>query len=180
MTWLYENDCKNAVRYVLGETGKNPLVCFGINPSTAEPDNLDRTLAGVKSISQKKGYDGWIMFNVYPQRSTDPNGMHKKMNKTLHDKNVAAIARILDAHPVRDLWVAWGGIIEKRTYLLECVADIYRIARNKKFRWLSMGKLTKAGHPHHPLYLPHAAQMAVFDMDAYLERIDTPNRSEGE
>ena len=27
--WLYEKNYNNTVRYVLGEYGKSPLVCFG-------------------------------------------------------------------------------------------------------------------------------------------------------
>ncbi len=39
--WIYENDQDNQIRYVLGTRGENPLLCFGINPSTAKPNNLD-------------------------------------------------------------------------------------------------------------------------------------------
>ena len=70
--WLYEKNRNNTARYILGETGKKPLVCVGINPSTAAPNNLDRTLTNVKRFSELNGYDGWLMLNVYPQRSTDP------------------------------------------------------------------------------------------------------------
>lgn len=42
--WHYKNDKDNTIRYILGEEGNKPLFCIGINPSTAEPDNLDSTL----------------------------------------------------------------------------------------------------------------------------------------
>ncbi|WP_416386030.1 DUF1643 domain-containing protein [Anaerocolumna aminovalerica] len=42
--WIYEIDEENIIRYVLGTVGENPLICFGLNPSTAEPDFLDPTL----------------------------------------------------------------------------------------------------------------------------------------
>lgn len=41
--WLYEHNDDNSARYVLGTVGENPLVCFGVNPSTAEPNALDAT-----------------------------------------------------------------------------------------------------------------------------------------
>lgn len=39
--WLYERNRDNSARFILGESGKKALVCVGINPSTAEPNNLD-------------------------------------------------------------------------------------------------------------------------------------------
>ena len=40
--WLYIPDFYSEYRYILGTAGKKPLITIGINPSTAEPDNLDR------------------------------------------------------------------------------------------------------------------------------------------
>ena len=42
--WLYVPPFYSEYRFILGTRGKNPLICIGINPSTAEPDNLDNTL----------------------------------------------------------------------------------------------------------------------------------------
>ena len=53
MQWLYENSEDNSARFVLGQvfnpTGKT-LLCFGINPSTACPENLDNT---IRQITEK-------------------------------------------------------------------------------------------------------------------------------
>lgn len=53
MQWLYENSEDNSARFVLGQvfnpTGKT-LLCFGINPSTACPENLDNT---IRKITEK-------------------------------------------------------------------------------------------------------------------------------
>lgn len=32
--WLYRPNVDNSARFVLGTVGDNPLVCFGVNPST--------------------------------------------------------------------------------------------------------------------------------------------------
>ena len=42
--WLYVPNFYSEYRYLLGTRGKKPLICVGINPSTAEPDHLDNTL----------------------------------------------------------------------------------------------------------------------------------------
>lgn len=75
--WYYEPHTYQSYRYVLGRVGKHPLVCIGINPSTAQPGALDPTLKSVERLAAANGFDSWIMFNVYPQRATDPNDMDK-------------------------------------------------------------------------------------------------------
>ena len=39
--WYYEPHTYQPYRYVLGRVGRHPLVCIGINPSTAQPGALD-------------------------------------------------------------------------------------------------------------------------------------------
>ena len=38
--WLYVPNTYSEYRYILGTRGKKPLICVGINPSTAAPDAL--------------------------------------------------------------------------------------------------------------------------------------------
>ena len=73
--WLYVPNAYSEYRYILGTRGKNPLICVGINPSTAAPDDLDNTLKSVERIAIHNGYDSFIMFNVYAQRATSPDDM---------------------------------------------------------------------------------------------------------
>ena len=75
--WYYEPHTYQPYRYVLGRVGRHPLVCIGINPSTAQPGALDPTLKSVERLAAANGFDSWIMFNVYPQRATDPNDMDR-------------------------------------------------------------------------------------------------------
>lgn len=75
--WYYEPHTYQPYRYVLGRVGRHPLVCIGINPSTAQPGALDPTLKSVERLANANDFDSWIMFNVYPQRATDPNDMDR-------------------------------------------------------------------------------------------------------
>ena len=88
--WLYAPPFYSEYRYILGTRGKNPLICIGINPSTAEPDNLDNTLKSVERIALGNGFDSFIMFNVYAQRATSPDDMEKTCNLQLHKENLEA------------------------------------------------------------------------------------------
>ena len=45
--WLYVPDFYTEYRYLLGTRGEHPLLCIGVNPSTAAPDALDNTLRSV-------------------------------------------------------------------------------------------------------------------------------------
>ena len=45
--WLYVPDFYTEYRYILGTRGQNPLICIGVNPSTAAPEDLDNTLKSV-------------------------------------------------------------------------------------------------------------------------------------
>lgn len=38
--WIYETDSNNLCRYSLGNCCKTPLLCVGVNPSTATLKNL--------------------------------------------------------------------------------------------------------------------------------------------
>ena len=75
--WIYAPNFYSEYRYILGTRGKNPLICIGINPSTARPDALDNTLKSVERIALGNGFDSFIMFNVYAQRATSPDDMEK-------------------------------------------------------------------------------------------------------
>lgn len=170
--WLYVPDFYSEYRYILGTRGKNPLICIGINPSTAEPDNLDNTLKSVERIALHNGFDSFIMFNVYSQRATDPDDMEKELNVTLHRENLKAFEYVLGLSEVRPaVWAAWGAIIEKRGYLTDCVRDMIDVGRRFNAGWFSAGKRTKAGHPHHPLYLSKSSALEPFDVESYLDSL---------
>ena len=122
--WLYAPNFYSEYRYILGTRGKNPLICIGINPSTAKPDDLDNTLKSVERIAHGNGFDSFIMFNVYAQRATDPDAMEKECNTLLHKENLEAFRYVLSISERPAVWAAWGTIIEKRPYLPECVRDM--------------------------------------------------------
>ena len=58
--WYYEPHTYQPYRYVLGRVGTHPLVCIGINPSTAQPGALDPTLKSVERLAAANGFDSWV------------------------------------------------------------------------------------------------------------------------
>ena len=171
--WIYVPDFYTEYRYILGTRGDNPLICIGINPSTAEPDNLDNTLKSVSRIAAGNGFDSFIMFNVYAQRATSPDDMDRCCNDKLHRENMKAFDYLLSRIPEGTrpaIWAAWGAIIEKREYLMDCVRDMADIGRSFEAVWLKAGQLSKKGHPHHPLYLKKDCPLEPFPMEEYLRK----------
>ena len=166
--WLYAPNFYSEYRYILGTRGKNPLICIGINPSTAEPDNLDNTLKSVERIALGNGFDSFIMFNVYAQRATDPDAMEKTCNAALHRENLEAFRYVLSISEKPAVWAAWGAIIEKRDYLADCVRDMVTAGQEFGADWYCAGAITKKGHPHHPLYLRKDEKLKPFDIEGYL------------
>jgi len=171
--WLYVPNYYSEYRYILGTRGKKPLICVGINPSTAAPDDLDNTLKSVERIAHHNGFDSFIMFNVYAQRATNPDDMEPTYNQTLHAENMKAFdyALSLDEGRAPAVWAAWGTIIEKRDYLPACVKDMIALGSARGARWFSAGRKSKKGHPHHPLYLRKNSLLEEFDVAGYVDHI---------
>lgn len=169
--WIYAPNFYSEYRYLLGTRGKNPLICIGINPSTARPDDLDNTLKSVQRIALGNGFDSFLMFNVYAQRATSPDDMEKTYNPLLHKENLEAFRYILSISTAPAVWAAWGAIIEKRPYLPGCVRDMVRVGQEFSASWYCAGAVTKKGHPHHPLYLRKDEALRPFDVTAYLDSL---------
>ena len=174
--WLYVPNFYSEYRYILGTRGRNPLICIGINPSTARPGDLDNTLKSVERIALGNGFDSFIMFNVYAQRATDPNTMERICNPTLHRENMEAFRYVLSISDAPAVWAAWGSIIEKRAYLSDCVADMLAIGQEYGAKWYCAGAVTKKGHPHHPLYLRKDEKLKPFDVESYLQTTSFGNK----
>ncbi len=167
--WLYVPNFYSEYRYILGTRGEKPLICIGINPSTAQPDNLDNTLKSVERIALGNGFDSFLMFNVYAQRATDPDAMEKTCNPLLHRENLEAFRYVLSLSKEPAIWAAWGTIIEKRPYLPQCLQDMVEAGQAQNASWYCAGAVSKKGHPHHPLYLRKDEKLRPFDVTAYLD-----------
>ena len=167
--WLYAPNFYSEYRYILGTRGRDPLICIGINPSTAKPDDLDNTLKSVERIALGNGFDSFIMFNVYAQRATDPNAMEKRCNSFLHAENLEAFRYVLAISERPAVWAAWGTIIEKRPYLKDCLKDMIEVGEACGAVWYCAGAVSRKGHPHHPLYLKKDEKIKEFDVNAYFE-----------
>jgi len=152
---IHSTSPDNKYRYALGTKGKNTLYCFGINPSTATPENYDPTMRKVSNVALHSGFDSFIMLNIYPLRATNPGDLPYSLDKNEHDKNIKIVMDLINDEST--IWAAWGNLIDSRPWLRGCLDDIYqKIQKSKKnINWVKMGSLTIKQNPRHPLYLKY-------------------------
>ena len=150
--WLYVPNFYSEYRYILGTRGVKPLICVGINPSTAAPDHLDNTLKSVERVAHFNGYDSFLMFNVYAQRATNPDDMELTYNQALHQENMRAFDYLLslDKEGCPAVWAAWGAIIEKRPYLPACIRDMAALGAARNALWFTAGNAHEKATPTIP------------------------------
>jgi len=180
--WVYEcvdSSDNKSPRFVLGQVSektKKPLICLGVNPSTAIPDDLDKTLTRVKNISSKNEgeFDGWIMINLYPQRATNPKEIdtEKNFKIDLHYQNLENIKQVFASYSDLKVWAAWGGPIRTRVFLKsKCLNDIATLGKQYSVVWRMNGEATLLGDPRHPSRLKNGLPFNRFDIDEYLNDV---------
>ena len=98
-------------RYVLASRCTKPLVVIGVNPSTANEKHPDPTVRKVMGFAELNSYDGFVMLNLYSQRSTNFKGVHNKRDEILHQNNLDAIKEFFKTYNDLDVLVAWGNLL---------------------------------------------------------------------
>lgn len=166
---IYLTSPDNKARFLIGQSGPRPLYVIGINPSTASPQKLDMTLTKVSRFAALGGYEGWLMINLYAQRSTLPAGIHKRPNRILLSENLKQIKKEVLQSPPAAIWAGWGNLIEHRDWFYKELKEIFSIMP-ENIDWLQCGALTASGHPRHPSRLGYQSAFKSFDIWAYLNK----------
>ena len=135
-------------RFLLGRLGKRPLVAICMNPSAANEEYSDRTINRIIGASQKLGYDGWIVANVYPERATNASDLDE-FNLELAAENVRLIINFLFENGINEVWGAWGNL--GHTSLQQGKELLLSSFKENDIRVYSFAPLTKWGQPIHPL-----------------------------
>ncbi len=135
-------------RFALGKLGKNPLVAICMNPSGAREDTSDCTVNRIIEYSKKLSYDGWVIFNTYPERATDAANM-ESFDKALNDSNLETIKRFIMKNNVTEVLGAWGDL--KYDSLKIGKNAIMEMLKELNVKVFHFGTLTDQGNPRHPL-----------------------------
>ena len=169
MQTTYIHDRNNKYRYALGSLKKPTLFVIGVNPSKATDTFLDPTVKNVDSFSKLLGFQSFMMLNLYPQRSTDPKGLHQRAQTRHITKNLEVINDLIPHSAT--IWAAWGDLITTREYLLNSLIKIEEITLRKKCTWIQYDSLTKKGHPKHPARKKHEDRFLEFNLKNYVAKL---------
>jgi hypothetical protein len=162
----YDGDGK--CRFVLGQSGAYPLLVFGVNPSTADQEIADQTITKTERFAQGWGFDGFVMLNIFPWRSTFPSLLPLSAEDRLKNQNLKAIHNCLSSLSKPTIWAAWGNTIDERSYLPEWLRAMVDETERYDILWRKCGSLTKSGNPRHPSRLSYREKLTDFDVVAYL------------
>ena len=136
--------------------GERRIMWIGLNPSTADENQLDPTLRRIYDYSELWGYDGFVMTNLFAFRATVPRVMllHPEPVGPDNDEHILRIADEVDK-----IMCVWGvdGVHRNRS---QEVVDL--LNEHGHFSKLHALKLTKNGEPGHPLYLKKNANAFLY------------------
>lgn len=166
---IYSANQTDTERYILGTEGSNKLFVVGLNPSTATAEKSDTTVSKVHTVAENNGFQGFVMLNLYPLRSTDPRQLPANSNQSTIAANIRSISGIVSGTENPVFWAAWGGDVEIRPYLRDALADLHRLVMSLGGSWVHFGALTRSGHPRHPSRLAYDWEFAEFNMSTYLQ-----------
>lgn len=154
------------IRYSLTNKGANPLIVFGINPSTADKGKPDPTMRRVMGFAERYGFDSFVMLNVYPLRATNPAALPQECDAALHAANINEIVNVVSSHPCAPILLAYGGNINSRKYLRPCLRDIVEAIKQYSPKYYQIGTaLNLDGSPKHPLMAPYSSTMTPCDIN---------------
>lgn len=159
------SDCER-YRYTLeiiwGTLATQPklMQVIGLNPSTATHEKDDPTLRRCKAFAKREGCDGLVMTNLFAWRDTDPAKMKKAQNpigevKTnsvgeFNENNYQLLFVASSASIVVAAWGNHGAFLGRGRFVANMISDL------RCFR------VTGAGHPEHPLYMPEDQPLTPF------------------
>ena len=142
-------------RFLLGKSGSSVLLAIGLNPSTANEEKLDPTSRNVQAIANNNGCDGWLLINLYPQRTSKPCNLPKKSMTALSDENINFIRGLIEnpSNNFKKVLCCWGDHVEKHTYLNNQAIEIMSVIEELNLSFQCIG-VTKSGNPFHPSPMP--------------------------
>ncbi|WMI70074.1 DUF1643 domain-containing protein [Mangrovimonas sp. YM274] len=174
-----EYDSEN--RFVLAKEGINNLLVICLNPSTADATTDDGTTRNIDQIASVNGFDGWLLFNLSPERTSRPEELSVEPYKPDHEMNINLLEGYFLANQLKinNVLLAWGNNITALLdlpYLRENAVHILNILKKYRLDYWCI-KHTHKGHPFHPAsqglnrYVGPVGDIILkpFDVQSYLK-----------
>lgn len=129
-----------------------PLVICGMNPSDADAENDDPTIAKCITFARREGANGLVMVNAHPEITSDPNLLGSKLMPFGSDElQREALDRAMSENVVAVV-AAWGKPPKKVASWRDRVRTVIDVAADVGRELMCFGT-NDDGSPKHPLYL---------------------------
>jgi hypothetical protein len=115
-----------------------------LNPSTADETKLDPTLRRCLGFAQAWGYGGFEIVNLFALRSTDPAALRGHADPVGPENDAALLDAAIDCNLLICGWGVHGTLLDRARLTEQLLGGVD----------LHALRLTQAGAPGHPLYLP--------------------------
>lgn len=125
---------------------------IGLNPSTADEEQLDPTLRRIKRFSAENGYNCFYMTNLFGLRSTNPANLYADVEPVGAGNDAALLMAAANCDKIIAAWGNHGSYLKRDQDVLKLLSS---------YRMLCLCQ-TSTGAPGHPLYL--AAKMGFVEM----------------
>lgn len=114
----------------------------GLNPSTADATLDDPTIRRCINFARAWGYGGLMMTNLFAFRATLPSTMKARIDAVGPENDMVLRTACMNAAVVVAAWGAHGTHQGRDAAVRKMLPRLHYL------------RLTKGGHPGHPLYLP--------------------------
>lgn len=142
-------------RYVLERGWDSSPACLFImlNPSTADFQSDDPTVAKCQRYARRWGYGRLLVANIFALRSTDPRALYSHPSPVGADNDEWIDGMAADAALIVCAWGTHGAYQDRGLAVARALAPRYA---------LHTLTITKDGHPGHPLYLPESSAPSLW------------------
>jgi len=146
--WSLKRDLRNI------NSGNKTMNFIMLNPSTANEEFNDPTVARCENRTIDMGYSYMIVTNIFAYRATDPDDMKAQSDPVgeLNDKTISDSASESDY--IICAWGNHGNFMNRGAGVKKILDDI-----NKPLYYL---KMNGSGQPSHPLYLRKDIEPALW------------------
>jgi len=123
--------------------GDRLYLWIGLNPSTADENQLDPTLTRIRGFTQREGADGFWMGNLFGLRTPYPKEMMSAPDPVGPENDAALLEAAGQCERIVAAWGTVGAFQDRAQAVVKLLAG---------FDLWCLGT-TKDGHPRHPLYV---------------------------
>lgn len=123
--------------------GQKRVMWIGLNPSTANEDQLDPTLRRIRAFSHAWGFRAFVMTNLFAYRATMPRDMLLQTDPVGPENNAILLNEAASCELIIACWGTHGSHLGRdATIRALMVAPLYCLGANAD------------KSPRHPLYVP--------------------------